>query len=145
MRKNYTFCVTHQNPHQNPHSVSVYLAFRHPTRHYIFKDSVWRDFVYETELDYPSLSRFAHKLVGYEQICNHIREVVIADKELVDLHDRTYGKGRYDYHLLTQDFIYAIGVHFVDFDRTKAPAYFNDDDAKDYTNIEFRAKLMGQR
>ena len=29
-----------------------------------------------------------------------------------------------DYHLLTQDFIYAIGVHFVDFD--KRPAYFEE-------------------
>lgn len=109
-------------PHQNPHSVSVYLAFAHPALHYIYKETVWLDFKYVTELDYPTLSRFAHKLVGYDQICNHIREVLIADKELVALHDASYPNDKSDYHLLTQDFIYAIGVHFVDFD--KRPAYF---------------------
>ena len=109
-------------PHQNAHSVSVYLAFAHPAIHYIYKETVWLDFKYVTELDYPTLSRFAHKLVGYDQICNHIREVLIADKELVALHDAAYPNDKSDYHLLTQDFIYAIGVHFVDFD--KRPAYF---------------------
>lgn len=113
-----------QTPHQNPHSVSVYLAFAHPSLHYIYKESVWLDFKYETELDYPSLNRFAHKLVGYDQICNHIREVLIADKELVALHNASYPNDISDYHLLTQDFIYAIGVHFVDFD--KRPAYFEE-------------------
>lgn len=109
-------------PHQNPHSISVYLAFAHPSRHYIYKETVWLDFKYETELDYPTLNWFTHKLVGYDQICNHIREVLIADKELVELHDNAYPDDVSDYHLLTQDFIYAIGVHFVDFD--KRPAYF---------------------
>ena len=109
-------------PHQNPHSISVYLAFAHPSRHYIYKETVWLDFKYETELEYPTLNCFTHKLVGYDQICNHIREVLIADKELVELHDKAYPNDVSDYHLLTQDFIYAIGVHFVDFD--KRPAYF---------------------
>lgn len=108
--------------HQNPHSISVYLAFAHPSKHYIYKETVWLDFKYETELDYPTLNWFTHKLVGYDQICNHIREVLIADKELVELHDKAYPDDVSDYHLLTQDFIYAIGVHFVDFD--KRPAYF---------------------
>ena len=120
-----------QTPHQNPHSVSVYLAFAHPSLHYIYKESVWLDFKYETNLDYPSLNRFAHKLVGYDQICNHIREILIADKELVELHDASYPKDKSDYHLLTQDFIYAIGVHFVDFE--KKPAYFDEEDEKLYT------------
>ena len=110
------------SPHQNPHSVSVYLAFAHPNKHYIYKETVWLDFKYETDLDYPSLNWFTHKLVGYEQICNHIREVLIADKELVALHNKSYPNDKSDYHLLTQDFIYAIGVHFVDFQ--KRPAYF---------------------
>ena len=111
-------------PHQNAHSISVYLAFAHPALHYIYKETVWLDFRYETELDYPPLSRFAHKLVGYEQICNHIREVLISDKELVDLHNKTYPNDKSDYHLLTQDFIYAIGSHFVGFD--KHPADFEE-------------------
>lgn len=117
-------------PHQNPHSISVYLAFANPNCHYIYKETVWQDFKYVTELGYPPLSWFSHKLVGYNQICNHIREVLIADKELVELHDKAYPDDLSDYHMLTQDFIYAIGVHFVDFN--KEPAYFNDEDAKLY-------------
>ena len=116
-------------PHQNPHSVSVYLAFAHPSQHYIYKETVWLDFRYETDLDYPPLSRFAHKLVGYDQICNHIREVLISDKELKALHDDSYPSDKSDYHLLTQDFIYAIGVHFIDFD--KRPAYFEEGEDED--------------
>lgn len=119
-----------QAPHQNPHSVSVYLAFANPSYHYIYKESVWLDFKAVTDLDYPSLYNFSHKLVGYDQICNHIREVLLADKELVALHDASYPDDKSDYHLLTQDFIYAIAVHLVDFD--KKPAYFNDEDAKLY-------------
>ena len=103
--------------HQNPHSISVYLAFAHPSRHYIYKETAWLDFKYETELDYPSLYRFSHKLVGYELICNQIREVLISDKELVDLHNEAYPNDLSNYHLLTQDFIHAIGEHFVSFDK----------------------------
>lgn len=115
-------------PHQNPHSISVYLAFAHPAHHYIYKETVWLDFKYQTELDYPSLSRFSHKLVGYDQICNHIREVLMEDKELIALHDASYPNDKSNYHLLTQDFIYAIAVHFVDFE--KVPAYFEEGDDK---------------
>ena len=38
--------------------------------------------------------------------------------------DSEHPKDKSDYHLLTQDFIYAIGVHFVAFD--KRPAYFEE-------------------
>ena len=119
-----------QNPHQNPHSVSVYLAFSNPSRHYIYKESVWLDFKAVTDLDYPSLNWFTHKLVGYNQICNHIREVLISDKELMNLHDASYPNDKSDYHLLTQDFIYAVAVHLVEFD--KRPAYYKEEDAKYY-------------
>ena len=122
--KNAGKIKANQAPHQNPHSVSVYLAFNNPSRHYIYKEGVWLDFKAVTDLDYPSLNWFTHKLVGYEQICDHIRKVLIADRDLVALHNASYDNDKSDYHLLTQDFIYAIGVHFVDFD--KRPANFEE-------------------
>ena len=114
---------------QDMHAVSVYLSFMYPDRHYIFKSSVWYDFRDIIGLNYPSLSVYTHRLVGYEDLCGHIRNVLLADKELISLHNKWYNgsdgehpKDISDYHLLTQDFIYAIGVHFVDFD--KRPANF---------------------
>lgn len=104
-----------ENVHQNPHSVSVYLAFAHPSLHYIYKESVWKHFVAETEIEYPSLSRFAHKLVGHEQVCEQIRGVLTADEVLVALHNEAYPSDSSNYHLLTQDFIYAIAEHFQGF------------------------------
>lgn len=117
---------------QDMHAVSVYLSFMYPDRHYIFKSSVWYDFVDIVGLSYPSLSVYTHRLLGYEDLCGHIRKVLLADKDLIDLHNNEWYNGSdaehpqdiSDYHLLTQDFIYAIGVHFVDFD--KRPAYFEE-------------------
>ena len=107
-------------PHQNPHSISVYLAFAHASKHYIYKESIWFDFKYMTDLDYPPLTRFEHKLVGYEQICDQIREILIKDKELIELHQKTYKDDPSDYHLLTQDFIYSVAVYFQSFDMEPA-------------------------
>ncbi len=116
---------------QDMHAVSVYLSFMYPDRHYIFKSSVWYDFRDIIDLSYPSLSVYTHRLSGYEDLCGHIRKVLLADQELISLHDKWYNgsdeehpKDISDYHLLTQDFIYAIGVHFVDFD--KRPAFFEE-------------------
>ena len=117
---------------QDMHAVSVYLSFMYPDRHFIFKSSVWHDFVDIVGLSYPSLSVYTHRLLGYEDLCGHIRKVLLADNDLISLHDDRWYNGTdaehpkdiSDYHLLTQDFIYAIGVHFVDSD--KRPAYFEE-------------------
>ena len=117
---------------QDLHAVSVYLSFMYPDRHYIYKSSVWTDFCNIVGLGYPSLSAYTHKLVGYEDLCSHIRKVLLTDKDLIELHNNKWYNGSdsehprdiSDYHLLTQDFIYAIGVHFVDFG--KRPAYFEE-------------------
>lgn len=116
---------------QDMHAVSVYLSFMYPDRHYIFKQSVWYDFKDITDLSYPSLSVYTHRLSGYEDLCGHIREILLDDKELISMHDNLYDGSDdehpmdiSDYHLLTQDFIYAVAVHFVDFN--KLPAYFDE-------------------
>lgn len=118
--------------HQNAHAISVLLAFRHPTKHYIFKETVWNNFKTETGVNYPSLYHFRHKLLGYEIICDQIRHVLIADKELTAKHDAYYTGDTYrdlsDYHLMTQDFLYSIAAHFNGFDRL--PQFWEDDKDK---------------
>lgn len=115
--------------HQNPHAISVLLAFRYPTKYYIFKETVWNNFKYETGVSYPSLYHFRYKLLGYDIICDQIRQVLIADEELTARHDTYYVSERYkdpsNYHLMTQDFLYAIAVHFAGFDRL--PQFWEED------------------
>lgn len=101
----------------NDHAVSVYLAFRHPDKYYIYKYTVWYDAIEEMQLDYPRLSRFYCALHAYNQICDQIRNVLVADKELVEMHDKAYPNDLSNYHLLTQDFLYSIAQHFQGLDQ----------------------------
>lgn len=97
---------------QSDRATSVYLAFRYPNRHFLFKTSVWNDFKTEVELDYPSVNQFVGKLYGYERMADHIREVLIRDTELMDLLKKSEPEDMSDGHLLTQDFMYAIATYY---------------------------------
>ncbi len=102
---------------QNEHSISVLLAFRYPSQHYIYKFTDWNTAKAKMGLDYPSLANFPCKLRGYELICDQIRKVLIADAELVALHNDVFPADLSDFHLLTQTFIYSIVHHFESFDK----------------------------
>lgn len=93
---------------QSDRATSVYLAFRYPDKHYLYKSSVWNNFKDEIELDYPSLYQFVGKLYGYERIADHVRGVLLADEELMGLLKGSQPDDPSDGHLLTQDFMYAI-------------------------------------
>lgn len=93
---------------QSDRATSVYLAFRYPDKHYLYKTSVWNNFKDEVELDYPSLYRFVGKLYGYERIADQIRAVLVADDELMALLKKSQPNDPSDGHLLTQDFMYAV-------------------------------------
>ncbi|MCM1297538.1 MAG: hypothetical protein NC311_18525 [Muribaculaceae bacterium] len=113
---------------QSERAVSVYLAFHNPSQYFIFKPSLWWDFVSQTDVTYPSLTYFESKLSGYQLICEQIREVLMQDSELLTLLGRYQPNDPSDGHLLTQDFLYAIGVHFVDFN--SQPRYFIEQEQK---------------
>lgn len=106
-----------EKPNQNDHSVSVLLAFRYPSTHFIYKYSMWYDAAAEMKLDYPRLSNYTHTLHAYEQICNQIRKVLLSDTELMALHDAKFGNDLSNYNLLTQDFLYAVYSHFQGFNK----------------------------
>lgn len=96
---------------QSERAISVYLAFRYPHTHYLYKSSVWSDFKNEVGLDCPPLSQFPCKLFGYEHIATQIRTHLLMDAELVDLLAASERTDLSDGHLLTQDFIYCIAYH----------------------------------
>lgn len=100
---------------QSERAVSVYLAFHNPSNYYLFKPSLWWDFVNQTEVQFPSLNYFESKLSGYQLMCDLIRDVLMQDGELVTLLNNSQPNDPSDGHLLTQDFLYSIGIHFVDF------------------------------
>lgn len=107
---------------QSERAVSVYLAFHNPAHYYIFKPSLWWDFVSQTDVQFPSLNYFESKLSGYQLMCDLIRDVLLQDGELLTLLNKSQPNDPSDGHLLTQDFLYSIGIHFVDFN--SRPRYF---------------------
>lgn len=96
---------------QSERSASVYLSLMYPSKHYLYKASMYYDFKRVTELDLPVLSRFESKLVGYEKVCDCLRQILIRDEELLAMHDKSYPNDTSDYHLMTQDFIYFVAIH----------------------------------
>lgn len=103
---------------QGDRSTSVYLAFMYPNKHYLYKSSVWSDFKIEIDLDYPPLTHFPSKLAGYEMIADQIREVLMADSELMELLKASQPNDISDGHLLTQDFMYCISYHFLNLEES---------------------------
>lgn len=107
---------------QSERSVSVYLSFFAPQTYYIYKYSVWQGFKQQTDLSYPSLSDFESKYTGYQIMCDHVRDVLMQDGELLALLHNSRLEDNYNGTLLTQDFMYSIAVHFVDFN--SQPRYY---------------------
>lgn len=93
---------------QSDRATSVYLAFRYPDKHYLYKSSVWNNFKEEVQLEYPSLNQFLGKLYGYERIADQVRNVLVKDEELMSLLKESQPNDPSDGHLLTQDFMYAV-------------------------------------
>lgn len=113
---------------QSERSISVYLAYFAPKQYYLYKYSLWQSFKQQTDLSYPSLNNFESKLSGYQLICDHVRDVLMQDGELVALLNADQPEDDTEGHLLTQDFLYSIGVHFVDFN--SRPRYYIEQEQK---------------
>lgn len=97
---------------QSIRSASVYLSLYAPNSHYLYKQSVYYDFLSTTGANFPRLTGYGYKLNTYENICDAIREILLKNEELVEKHDTTYPGNFSDYHLLTQDFLYYCAWHY---------------------------------
>lgn len=69
------------NDMQSERAASVYLSFMHPDKHYIYKYTMWNEFVESIGFQCPPLSQYPSKLFGYNLYCNQIRNVLLADSE----------------------------------------------------------------
>lgn len=108
--------ISHLN---NIRAAATYLALAYPNKHYQYRLFPFQQFCSKVGIKAPSVSDFESEYEQFESICNQVREALLADEELLNLHDKTYPKDKSDYHLLTYDFIYAIGYHMIDL--SKAP------------------------
>lgn len=99
------------NTYQDDHAISVLLMLQHPEKHYLYKFSVYNRFVEITGVNYPKMrGGFVENLSRYEEVCEDIKEELMKNEKLVELHDKTYGN-QFGYNILVQDFIYAIYWH----------------------------------
>lgn len=108
--------ISHLN---NIRAAATYIALAYPDKHYQYRLFPFQQFCSKVGIKAPSVSDFESEYEHFELICNQIRETLLADKELLEIHDKTYPNDKSNYHLLTYDFIYAIGYHMIDL--SKAP------------------------
>ena len=97
--------------YQDPHAVSVYLAFEYPEKYYIYKYSIYENcgkligFV-EDATDKNSTT---NKIVNYNRMCDAILAVAKTDAELLKMSRERLTSDCYQddaYHLLATDIAY---------------------------------------
>ena len=118
---NKRFFVTEpdKKSYQDHRAFMVYLALRFPENYFLFKFKMFKEFVEKIDFPYkPIKGRFENLLV-YSELCERLREEIIKDEELIELHQSRLTENCYfetSYNILTQDIIYSTVVHFDRFD-----------------------------
>lgn len=100
--------------YQDPHSVLAYLSLKYPERYYIYKFEILKNFVKIIDYPYKPIKGRIENVVQHISICNLIREEILLDNELLELHVSRLTKDEYldsAFNMLTQDFIYACVRH----------------------------------
>ena len=97
------------NHFQHWNAVSVYLTFRYPDKHYIYKRRVFENFA--KQIGYTNIPKRGDKksLEVFYKICDLVLAVVKEDQELLALTKSRLTKDCYEdieLHLLVQDIIY---------------------------------------
>lgn len=97
---------------QSLRSISVYLSLYSPDKHYLYKQSVYYDFLAITGADLPRLNGYDYYLNTYETICDAIRELLVKNENLIKKHNASFPNDESNYHLLTQDFMYYCATYY---------------------------------
>ena len=95
---------------QDPHAISVYLFLRFPSSHYIYKYSIFDAFSKIVEYKRTSTDK-VDRLIEFYGLCKEVKEILLKEKEFVKMYNswmQSKGYTDTEYHLLTQDFIYAV-------------------------------------
>lgn len=94
--------------YQDDRAIMVYLNLRYPEKYYLYKYTMFKDFVELIDYDDTPKSGEIENIFKFESLCEFILNRVKSDKQLLDMYEERK-KQFYDpeYHLLVQDIIYS--------------------------------------
>lgn len=94
--------------YQDDRAIMVYLSLRYPEKYYLYKFTMFKDFVEYIDYDTAPKSGHIENLYKFESLCNYVHNYVMHDAELLEMYEPR--REKYydpDYHLLVQDIIYT--------------------------------------
>ena len=100
--------------YQDHRAIIVYLSLAYPEIYYLYKFTMFKDFVNEIEYNYRPVKGRIENIGHYQSLCELVKYELLKDQELLKLHkDRIEDDCYFDknYNILTQDFIYAVVAH----------------------------------
>lgn len=147
------------NTYQDDRAIMVYLSLRYPEKYYLYKYTMFKDFVNYIEYDKPPKRGHIENLFKFESMCNYVHNYIMHDDELLKMYEPRR-KQYYDpdYHLLVQDIIYTkhyqdkpedldskIRIKPTEFDLkpVKKPIILEGVPGKDYIEEEKKNKALG--
>lgn len=111
--------------YQDDRAVMVYLALRYPNTYYLYKSTMFKEFTRKLGYDYKPKWETGVNIIPYLNLCARLREEIIQHDSLLKRHSERIGPDEYvdkAYHLLTQDFIYAVTKYLTLTDEPGGPA-----------------------
>ena len=94
--------------YQDDRAIMVYLNLRYPDKYYLYKFTMFKDFVERTDYDNSPKSGDIENLFKFESLCNYIHNYIMHDTELLEMYEpRRVMYFDPEYHLLVQDIIYT--------------------------------------
>lgn len=108
--------------YQDHRAFMVYLSLRFPEDYFLFKFRMFKKFVDKVGFPYKPIAGRPENLSAYSNLCEILRNEIIKDEELLELHSKRLTDGHYietSYNILTQDIIYATVTHFERFENTE--------------------------
>ena len=114
MKKINALNFPNKKTYHDHRAIMVYLSLIYPDRYYLYKYTMFCDFIEEIEYSYePKMGR--NENIGqYLNMCSIVRDELVKDQILLKLHKNRIDEDCYydnNYNLLTQDFIYAVTSH----------------------------------
>ena len=112
---------------QDPHVISVYLAYRYPDKYYIYKPSVSQSACEYLGVSIKDKDKFI-SYINYLEVCKKVNKAIINDSILIDMVNNSLGglDIKDNYAMLTMDIMHYCGNK-----------YLNVSEDEDNTNYYF--------
>ena len=108
------FRVEKLKAYQDDRAIIVYLNLMYPEENYFYKFGMFEKLVEAIDYHYIPKSGKRSNITQFYSVCDLIKDELKKENELIRLHHSRLNEDHYqdpEYHILTQDFIYAITEH----------------------------------